>query len=217
MSTLPERRFRKARIWSNKELEKLAPLFSGDVVNVSGWRDDDKEGRRYRDYFINAQSYSITNFTGDNGFQGAEEEIPLDLERPLPPDLERRFDTVFNHTTLEHVFDVLTAFSNLCRMSRDAVVVVVPFAQVEHWSASYGDYWRISGQALEKLFQREGFSMVYCSANNHRDSAVYVIGIGVRDASAWKGRLPEPLYERPLANWLGRKTFFDRIRGRLGL
>lgn len=216
MSTVPERRFRKARIWSNKELKKLAPLFSGDVVNVSGWEDCDKEGRRYRDYFINAQTYSVTNFAGDNGFRGAEGEIFLDLESPLPPDLEKRFDTVLNHTTLEHVFDVLTAFSNLCRMSRDAVIVIVPFAQVEHWSESYGDYWRISGQALEKLFQREGFSMVYCSANDDRDGAVYVIGIGVRDASAWKDRLPEPQYERPLANWLGRKTFFDRIRGRLG-
>lgn len=217
MSTSPERQFRKARIWSNKELERLAPLFSGDIVNVSGWDDRDKEGRRYRDYFTNAKSYSITNYAGERGFQGEDGEISLDLEKPLPADLGKRFDTVFNHTTLEHIFDVLTAFSNLCRMSRDAVIVVVPFAQVEHWSSSYGDYWRISGQALEKLFQREGFSMVYCSANSDTDSAVYVIGIGVRDASAWKGRLPEPLYERPLANWLGRKTFFERIRGRFGL
>lgn len=217
MKASPERRFRKARIWSNKEMERLAPLFGGDIVNVSGWDDRDKEGRRYRDYFTNAKSYSITNYAGERGFQGQDGEIPLDLEKPLPADLEKRFDTVFNHTTLEHVFDIVTAFGNLCRMSRDAVLVIVPFAQVEHWTESYGDYWRISGQALEKLFQREGFSMIYCSANGDADGAVYVLGIGVRNPEAWKGRLPAAGYERPLANWLGRETVFDRIRRRLGL
>lgn len=195
----------------------MAPLFTGDIVNVSGWDDRDKEGRHYRDYFTGARSYSITNYSGEQGFQGMEEEMPLDLEKELPSSLEKRFDTVFNHTTLEHVFDIVTAFGNLCRMSRDAVLVVVPFAQVEHWTGSYGDYWRISGQALERLFQREGFSMVYCSANNDMDGAVYVLGLGVRDPKSWKGRLPTPSYERPLANFLGRETFFTRIRRRFGV
>lgn len=217
MAVSPERRFRKARIWSNTEMARLAPFFEGDIVNVSGWDDRDKEGRRYRDYFTKARSYSITNYAGERGFQGEAGEIPLDLEKPLPPELEKRFDVVFNHTTLEHVFDIVSAFKNMCAMAKEAVIVIVPWAQVEHWSDSYGDYWRISGQALERLFKNNGYTMIYCSANDDTDGAVYVLGIGVRNPDAWQGRLPEATYKRPLANWLGRETLVDRLLRRIGL
>ena len=52
------RAFRSPRIWSNRELERYAGLFKGRVVNVSAWEDKDKEGRRYRDYFSNAEAYA---------------------------------------------------------------------------------------------------------------------------------------------------------------
>ena len=57
-------KYRRARIWSNKELKKIAPKFSGDVINVSGWVDEDKEGKIYREYFVNANTYTISNLGG---------------------------------------------------------------------------------------------------------------------------------------------------------
>ncbi len=42
-----ERKYRLARIWSNRELARIAHHFSGDIVNISGNRDEDKEGRYY--------------------------------------------------------------------------------------------------------------------------------------------------------------------------
>ena len=74
-----ERQFRLARKWSNKELLKFTHLFDGDIVNVSGWIDADKEGKKYRDYFINKRTYSITNHDGYRGFQKLSSEIHLDL------------------------------------------------------------------------------------------------------------------------------------------
>ncbi len=59
--------------------------------------------------------------------------------------------------------------------------------------------------------------MIYCSSNSDQDGAVYVLGIGVRDPAAWKDKLPVPEYIRPLASWLGRETFLDRLRRRIGL
>ena len=133
------RRFRLARSWSNDELRRIAPLCAGDVANVSGWEDRDKEGRLYRSYFTGAASYTLTNFPGERGFAGREGELLLDLGGELPPALEQRFEVVFNHTTLEHIFEVRRAFANLCRLSRDLVIVVVPFAQEQHETASFGD------------------------------------------------------------------------------
>ena len=101
----PGRRFRAARCWSNSVLRQIAPLFKGDVVNVSGWRDEDKEGGLYRDYFSAARSYRVTNFGGFRG-ESANTTLRLDLEKDLPQGLNGCADVVFNHTTLEHVIDM---------------------------------------------------------------------------------------------------------------
>ena len=59
--------FRIARIWSNREIKRLAPLFTGDVINVSAWDDRDKEARHYNDYFSKASRYYYTNYKGVRG------------------------------------------------------------------------------------------------------------------------------------------------------
>lgn len=145
-----DRIFRLPRIWSNRELRKFSHLFTGDVVNVSGWKDEDKEGERYKNYFQNASSYSLTNYVAEaRGFQGYEDEIFLDLSKPIPAELHGKFDVVFNHTVLEHVFEVNQAFENLCNMTRDILIVVVPFLQEMH--GEYGDYWRFTPQAMKNV------------------------------------------------------------------
>lgn len=224
MNLFIDRVHRLPRVWSNRELARFAPMFGGDVVNVSGWKDIDKEGRRYRDYFSNAASYSITNYRAEaRGFQDAEGEIFLDLEQPLPPGLEGRFDVVFNHTTLEHVYALHTAFGNLCRMSRDAVILVVPFIQQFH--ADYGDYWRLSPMAVKRLFEDNGYTLLYLSFNSHRNASVYVFAIASRQPERWAGRFdyrfscrdpigggPEPMIGcRAIPN--DRHRFYRRLRG----
>ena len=61
----PERAFRKPRVWSNNVLRSFANIFEGEVINVSGWNDEDKEGGFYKDYFSNCSSYKISNY-GDS-------------------------------------------------------------------------------------------------------------------------------------------------------
>ncbi len=182
-----DRVHRLPRIWSNRELKKYAYLFSGDIVNVSGWKDIDKEGKHYKDYFINASSYTITNYKSEaRGFQGYQNEIFLDLEKPLPKELYQRFDVVFNHTTLEHIYDIKTAFSNLCNLSRDIVIIIVPFLQQYH--SDYGDYWRFTPLAIKKMFEENGFEVVYQSFNSHKMSSVYIFTIASRFPEKWRDK-----------------------------
>jgi hypothetical protein len=214
-----------ARRWSNAELRRFAHLFEGDVVNVSAWRDQDKEGRRYRDYFTAARSYAITNFSSDTrGMQGWAEEMFLDLEKPLPADLERRFDVVFNHTTLEHVYECRVAFANLCAMTRDLVVVVVPFLQPYH--SECGDFWRFSPLTVQRLFEENSLRSVYMSFNNQLLSSVYIFAIGARDPGRWADTFRDgsatvdPLtggfIGRRAIPYLSMRNLFDRMRGRAG-
>lgn len=180
---------RLPRVWSNRELRKFGHLFSGDIVNVSAWRDEDKEGRLYAEYFPAKNSYALTNFDPDKrGFQGLPGEIFLDLQEELPHDLRGNYDVVFNHTTLEHVYDFRTAFSNICAMSRDVVILVVPFVQQMH--GQYGDYWRFSPQAIERMFMDENMALAYLSFNNQKHTSVYIFAIAVKHPERWKGHFP---------------------------
>lgn len=185
-----DRGFRLARIWSNNELRKFAPLFKGNVVNVSAWEDKDKEGKYYRSYFSNANAYYCTNYPGERGYQGKEDEIDLDLTCALPSDLRYKFDVVFNHTTLEHIFEVRKAFQNLCSLSKDIVIIVVPFMQVQHETESYGDYWRFTPTCLRALFKENGFEVVYEAESLCRNSSVYLFFVGSRDPGRWGKMIP---------------------------
>lgn len=189
MHLFVDRKFRLPRIWSNQELRKFAHLFEGDVVNVSGWKDIDKEGRKYQQYFTSASSYKITNYESEaRGFQGYKDEIFLDLEKDLPTDLKKRFDVVFNHTVLEHIYKVHKAFENLCLMSKDTIILVVPFLQEMH--TSYGDYWRFTPLALKNMFEENEFKIQYLSFNSHRNASVYLFCIATRFPEKWETKIP---------------------------
>jgi hypothetical protein len=207
--------FRSARLWSNAELRRFAADLTGDVVNVSGSVDADKEGRRYRDYFARASSYAITNYKGFRGQTGAEGEIHLDLSQPLRPELRERFDVVFNHTTLEHVYEVRTAFRNLCEMSRDVVIVVVPFAQVTHWSESFGDFWRFTPMGLRTLYEENDVTVLHEAAGPARGEPIYLLFAGARQPDRWRAVMPGGRIEQPIGSWIGRHLWADRVKPRL--
>jgi len=190
--------FRKPRLWSNRELKKIAHLFKGSVVNVSAWKDYDKSvkykdyifgdydsGELYRSYFVNAEKYTITNHPNCRKGNGGSESITLDLEKELPREFENKFDVVFNHTVLEHIFDVFKAFENLCHMSKDVVILVAPFIQKVHYSEEYGDYWRFTPQALDQMFKRNGFTVLHRSSSNLFQSSIYYFYVASRHPEKW--------------------------------
>lgn len=187
----PGRRFRAARAWSNQVLRQIAPLMGGAVLNVSGWRDEDKQGGHYRDYFTNAGSYSVSNYGG--GFRGelSDHDLALDLEADLPPEFHGLADVVFNHTTLEHVFDVFKAVRNLCSLTRDIVIVVVPAIQEEHPSPDFDDYWRFMSGSLRKLFESNGLTPVLLVSSPYRDCAVYHFLVAARHPESWRDVMPK--------------------------
>lgn len=207
------RKFRKARIWSNKMLRQYAGNFEGSICNVSGWKDEDKEGGKYKDYFINASNYYVTNYGGYRGV-GNEDDIHLDLEANLPTELQRKFNVVFNHTTLEHIFNVNKAVENLCEMAEDILILVVPFLQEVHITDSYGDFWRFSPYAMERMLENNGFSLQVCDYNNDFNTAVYLFCIAVRTEhlEKYKEQLKaKNNYQFPAGEWLGYDWNLKRI------
>ena len=180
-----DKKFRVPRVWSNRELEKFAHMFEGKAVNVSGWKDIDKEGKKYKEYFSNISEYWITNYKSEaRGFQGDQiNEIFVDLEEDLDQSIHNKFDIVFNHTVLEHIFNINKAFENLCNLSNDTVIIVVPFLQEQH--AVYGDYWRFTPLAVKKLFQQNNLELVYINYNDARSDSIYIFAIASKNPQKW--------------------------------
>lgn len=195
---LLDARWTHARPFSNALLRAYAPLFRGRVINVSGWTDEDREGRTYREYFTQASAYVVSNAPiKAKGLgsvrQPGVEELALDLLQPLADSLQGQFDVVFNHTTLEHLPDPLTAFRNLCQLSRDAVILVVPAMQQLHHGADFGDYWRLTPFAVAHLFLRNGLEPMVVVCNDQPFAPIYCFAIGVRHPERYVGRLPRYL------------------------
>ncbi|KAA0909969.1 hypothetical protein FLO80_19135 [Aquicoccus porphyridii] len=181
-SSLPPAR--AARVWSNSEIAFIAPYVTGDVVNVSAWEDQDKEGRHYRDYFSSADSYETTNFEGWRG-AGVRADHVVDLQSAAPDDLLDRYDLVFNHTTLEHIFDIHQAFRTMGSMSRDAMLVIVPFMQHLHGPED-GDFWRPSPYAMRRLHKESGLTVLREAAGPKGGKVRYLSYFSSKKPDRWK-------------------------------
>ncbi len=178
---------RQARVWSNQELRKFSHLFTGKIINVSAKDDSDKNADYYKNYFSNADKYHKSNYSEQ---QDLPDEIFIDLTAELDEQLAKAYDVVFNHTTLEHIFEVDKAIENLCQLSRDIVIIVVPFMQQSHGSEYYDDYWRLTPLTLRKFLERSGFSTIYESANDKHMTSVYLFIIATCHTDKWKNKIP---------------------------
>ncbi len=183
------------RRWSNDTLKRFAPLFTGHVLNVSGGNDKDKEGQQYRDYFTGATSYQITNYITTFQADSFNNEIQFDLNQPLSPssDLINKFDVVFTHTVLEHVYHIHIAIENLCRLTKDIVITVIPYVQsFHHIETQYHDYWRISPYALINLFNEHNLKTLYIDWNQDPIGNIYLFHIASKQPQKWENLIQMP-------------------------
>jgi hypothetical protein len=175
---------RAARVWSNHEIALVAPHVTGDVVNISAWQYEDKEGKHYRDYFSAATSYETTNFEGWRG-EGVRANHVLDLQSPAPDELIERYDLVFNHTTLEHIFDIHQAFRTMASMSRDAMLVIIPFMQHLHGPED-GVFWRPSPYAMRRMHHNAGLTVIREAAGPKGAKVRYLSYFSSKKPGLWK-------------------------------
>lgn len=208
------RKFRSPRLWSNHELKKIAHLFDGEVINVSGWDDRDKEGGYYANYFYRARKYYLSNYRGVRGLDeaGDKTDFEIDLEADLPDSLINRFDVVFNHTCLEHIYDVFKSFRNLCLMTKDILIIVVPFTQQVHTSKSFSDFWRFTPHVIERLFSENAMTLIYLNFNNNYNCSNYIFAIGSRNPQKWYSKIPQIKNTDILSDWIGEPRWYHFVK-----
>ncbi len=179
-----------ARIYSNNLLKEYLKYFGGNIINVSGWEDSDKQGGFYIDYYNDVKSYTISNIDGINGTpkarKGGIEYIYLDLDNPIDDGFNGLYDVVFNHTVLEHIFSLFNALEVITSLSKDVIITIVPFSQPVHYTDSYGDYHRITPRFLEQYFSKKGYTTILSDYNDQPFSHIYVINISTKFPDKYK-------------------------------
>jgi hypothetical protein len=75
-------------------------------------------------------------------------------------------------------------------MSRDIVMVVVPFAQVQHEHDSLQDFWRFTPTCVRQMYRENELTVVYEAVNDDRNAGVYVFAVGSKQPDLWAQKLP---------------------------
>ncbi|MEX1003124.1 MAG: hypothetical protein WDZ35_13485 [Crocinitomicaceae bacterium] len=187
----------RPRNFSNAMLRRYVGYFAGEIINVSGWRDEDGEGGHYIDYFKKASGYTVSNVGNQGkgfGSAGTEyKEVEIDLLKEIPKEFKETFDVVFNHTTLEHIYDFKGAFRNLCDLSRDLVIVVVPVMQQIHHTEDFGDYWRPTTMTIAKMFKENGLEPLVIKCNDQPFAPIYCFAIASKKPELYKDKFPKEI------------------------
>ncbi len=84
--------------------------------------------------------------------------VQVDVEKPFPFE-DSSFDTVISFHLVEHVYDFWKMPTEVFRVLKPGgrLIISVPFMHEYH--ADPGDYWRMSGDAVSRLFESAGFSV----------------------------------------------------------
>jgi SAM-dependent methyltransferase len=132
---------------SDALLAKWCPGINGDVLSIGSQDDRDGRGRRYRDYFRSARSYTTSEVA-----PRPDCDLVLDV-RAMPEIADASYDCVFCSGVLEHVDDCHAAVAEIHRILRPGglFLVGVPFGQRLHCAPM--DFWRFTGYGLKYLLR----------------------------------------------------------------
>ncbi|MXQ08208.1 class I SAM-dependent methyltransferase [Alphaproteobacteria bacterium GH1-50] len=104
---------------------KAAKLLQDTIETyLPGLSEDDlrNPGDEYSETFFEKLGYSQVDSLDFSPFEGAS--IIQDLSGDLNPDLHGRFNTIYDGGTIEHIFELPTAYRNVDRMLKEGGVFI---------------------------------------------------------------------------------------------
>lgn len=132
---------------------------------ATGWSElrlDAITSTQHAEDFLAAAGFTDIRSLDASSYEGAA--IIHDLNRPLPDQLAGTASFVYDGGTIEHVFDVATAFSNATRLLRVGGTLLISAAA--NGQCGHGFY-----QYSPELFYR------YLEANGFANVNVYLVGL----------------------------------------
>ena len=87
-------------------------------------------------------------------------DIIFNMNDKLPEDLENKFDMVFDGGVIEHVFDVVNAFLNICKMTKVGGYI---FNINPVYNYIHNTFWNISPEMFLDFYSANNYKMLDCS------------------------------------------------------
>jgi len=146
---------------------------SGKVIDLGSSSDKASYNRFLR--FKEPYEVTYTDF-----YKGDDRVMKLDLEKPFSGLADASYDVVMCFNVLEHIYDHRNVVSEGYRILKPGgrFIGSVPFLAEVHLDPN--DYFRYTYQALEKLFESEGFEK----------ERMVAVGFGPLSASAGVNLVP---------------------------
>lgn len=144
---------------SARELKKLSRQFKlGLADEVCRVMSD----ARFAEDFLTVCGFSEINSLDASDYEGAD--IVHDLNMPIPKHLEHSASFVYDGGTIEHVFDIATALSNLTRLLKPGGTALI--STCANGQCGHG-FYQFSPELFYRFFTANGFGSV----------RVYVVGM----------------------------------------
>jgi len=140
-----------ARIESNTWLAPRTAEITGAVLSIGSMDDKDGQGRRYRQYFVKASSYTTSEHIPYPGC-----DLVVDV-RNMPQIATGTYDCVYCSGVLEHVDDYEAGMREIARILKPGgtLLLGLPFRQALHLAPT--DYWRFTEFGIRVLLERHGY------------------------------------------------------------
>jgi len=153
-ATLPEVK----KILAGRGIQ-LAALPEGfDIANkIPAWKGTWWDRNTNADAVLTLMGAKEVVVTDVSDYEGAN--LILDLNNPVPAEHTGTFDVILDIGTLEHLFDVPTALTNLARMLKiggDLILIVVCSNAIDH------GFYSFSPTLLFDFFKANGFDNFDC-------------------------------------------------------
>lgn len=154
----------RARREGNKWLRYHSVNISGSVLSIGSGNDADNEGNFYRNYFMQASSYTTSDV-----YEGSSCDMTLDI-RSMPQIKDASYDCIFCSGVLEHVDDYYKGLKEITRILKNDgfLILGLPFRQALHLAPQ--DFWRFTEFGIKYMLS-ESYEIVDFSSidNSVRD------------------------------------------------
>jgi SAM-dependent methyltransferase len=134
---------RESNVWLRQHCSDIA----GDVLSIGSGTDSDGEGNYYKDYFVNAASYTTSEVSDE-----FDCDLVIDV-RAMPQLKDGSYDCVFCSGVLEHVGNLGDAFAEITRILKAGGILLlgIPFRQAIHMPPH--DYWRFTEHGIRHMLR----------------------------------------------------------------
>ena len=111
----------------------------------------------------NYRNFSLGNkWTTMDNVADFKPDVVADIcDTKLPED---SYDLIIVSQTLEHVYEFSKVFGECQRLLKKGGYLIIdcPFMYPFHGTNDYGDYWRLTHQAMRKQLQSAGLQVISC-------------------------------------------------------